>query len=296
METKNSLPIVMSFIVDYVTALNQEKQVKLEKLSIEERTATLADIFSKPVSSLPENKVENLCNKLKEFCKKQENVRAFIKFPDLFTLDELARYFALKEEIYRIPTRERLIKLWAKESGAEAKKLMSASIDSKVITRCLAIRLCEMSEELTGRVILADSNTPMQYLGAETTFSDIIDYFTVGSKKIDDIRYKIFKASPQNIQAYLALFRQEVAKAYALNCGFENLSEAELEAFQQKRIHDCKCPNFQGDKDWDLPIWWTEEQLDIQLSGNFNWVTPNTTVNDLVEVFAKVKENRLQRK
>lgn len=296
METKNSLPIVMSFIVDYVTALNQEKQVKLEKLSIEERTATLADIFSKPVSSLPENRVENLCNKLKEFCNKQENVRAFIKFPDLFTLDELARYFALGEEIYRIPTRERLIKLWAKESGAAARKLMPASIDSKVITRCLAIRLCEMSEELTGRVILADSNTPMQYLGVETTFSDIIDYFTVGSKKIDDIRYKIFKASPQNIQAYLALFRQEVAKAYALNCGYENLTVEELEEFQQKRIHDCKCPNFQGDKDWDLPIWWTEEQLDIQLSGNFDWITPKTTVAHLVEVFTKVKENRLQRK
>ena len=63
MEKKNSLPVVMQFISDFVTADKSD----LQQMNVEERTAALADILSKPVSSLPGTKIEKLCRTVKEF-------------------------------------------------------------------------------------------------------------------------------------------------------------------------------------------------------------------------------------
>lgn len=289
METKkNSLPVVMSFIADFLSVNDQ-----LCDLNAETREIALAELMAKPLDSLSPAKINQLCSRLKEFCTANKETRCFIKFPDLFSFDELARYFALDENICRIPTRERMIQLWVKETGASAKKLLPASVDSKVITRCLAIRICEMAEELTGRTILADCSTPMQYLGTETTFNDIIDFFTLGSKKIDDIRYKIFKTTPVNIQAYLMMFRNEATKAYALNCGKENLSEEALEQFKTNLVFDCKLPDFMGEHDWDLPVWWTEDLLNVQLSAKLDWINPSTKVSEVIDAFVDAKEKQL---
>ena len=191
MKTKNSLPVVMSFIADFLSAQKQQTVNNEQEL---------AELLSQPLNSLRLRDLSKLCEKLNGFCECNKVINSLIKFPDLFTFDELARYYALDENICRIPPRERLILQWVKETGVNEAIFLAASVDSSIITRCQAISLCEISEELTGRVILADNRTPMQYLGAEATFSDIIDYFTVGSKKIDDIRYKIFKISPENKQ------------------------------------------------------------------------------------------------
>lgn len=197
MEKKNSLPVVMQFISDFVTADKSD----LQQMNVEERTAALADILSKPVSSLPGTKIEKLCRTVKEFCSSNKSFRVFLKFPDLLTFDDLANYYADTKAVKVEVSRKRLIQLWEKETGASMQKLLPSSIESKEITRCLAIRICEMCEEITGRQILADCRTPMQYLGEGTTYNDIIDYFTVGSQKIHDIRCKIFKAAPEYIQA-----------------------------------------------------------------------------------------------
>lgn len=228
----------MQFISDFVTADKSD----LQQMNVEERTAALADILSKPVSSLPGTKIEKLCRTVKEFCSSNKSFRVFLKFPDLLTFDDLANYYADTKAVKVEVSRKRLIQLWEKETGASMQKLLPSSIESKEITRCLAIRICEMCEEITGRQILADCRTPMQYLGEETTYNDIIDYFTVGSQKIHDIRCKIFKAAPEYIQAYLDIFRIEVLKAYALNCGWENLSDAELEAFGKNWFTNAKTP------------------------------------------------------
>lgn len=292
MEKKNFLPVVMQFISDFVTADKSD----LQQMNVEERTAALADILSKPVSSLPGTKIEKLCRTVKEFCSSNKSFRVFLKFPDLLTFDDLANYYADTKAVKVEVSRKRLIQLWEKETGASMQKLLPSSIESKEITRCLAIRICEMCEEITGRQILADCRTPMQYLGEGTTYNDIIDYFTVGSQKIHDIRCKIFKAAPEYIQAYLDIFRIEVLKAYALNCGWENLSDAELEAFGKKLVYECKNPGFQGENDWDLPIWWTEDQLDVHLPARFDWVKPETTVSNIIDAFVSAKKTKLQKK
>ena len=145
MEKKNSLPVVMQFISDFVTADKSD----LQQMNVEERTAALADILSKPVSSLPGTKIEKLCRTVKEFCSSNKSFRVFLKFPDLLTFDDLANYYADTKAVKVEVSRKRLIQLWEKETGASMQKLLPSSIESKEITRCLAIRICEMCEEIT---------------------------------------------------------------------------------------------------------------------------------------------------
>ncbi len=284
MKTKNSLPVVMSFIADFLSAQKQQTVNNEQEL---------AELLSQPLNSLRLRDLSKLCEKLNGFCECNKVINSLIKFPDLFTFDELARYYALDENICRIPPRERLILQWVKETGVNEAIFLAASVDSSIITRCQAISLCEISEELTGRIILADCRTPMQYLGADATFSDIIDYFTVGSKKIDDIRYKIFKVSPENKNNYLNKFRIVVLRTYAMNCGKEDMNDEELAVFAEELVHTCKLPDFSGPRDWDLPIWWTEDQLNIQISGKLDWITDTTKVSEVVDAFVEAKGKKL---
>lgn len=55
-------------------------------------------------------------------------------------------------------------------------------------------------------------------------------------------------------------------------------------------------PGFQGENDWDLPIWWTEDQLDVHLPARFDWVKPETTVSNIVDAFVSAKKTKLQKK
>ncbi len=284
MKTKNSLPVVMSFIADFLSAQKQQTVNNEQEL---------AELLSQPLNTLRLRDLSKLCEKLNGFCECNKVINSLIKFPDLFTFDELARYYALDENICRIPPRERLILQWVKETGVNEAIFLAASVDSSIITRCQAISLCEISEELTGRVILADNRTPMQYLGAEATFSDIIDYFTVGSKKIDDIRYKIFKISPENKQMYLNKFYTVALRTYAMNCGKEDMNDEELAVFAEELVHTCKLPDFCGPQDWDLPIWWTEDQLNVQISGKLDWITPATKVSELIDAFVEAKGKKI---
>ena len=274
----------MSFIADFLSAQKQQTVNNEQEL---------AELLSQPLNSLRLRDLSKLCEKLNGFCECNKVINSLIKFPDLFTFDELARYYALDENICRIPPRERLILQWVKETGVNEAIFLAASVDSSIITRCQAISLCEISEELTGRVILADNRTPMQYLGAEATFSDIIDYFTVGSKKIDDIRYKIFKISPENKQMYLNKFYTVALRTYAMNCGKEDMNDEELAVFAEELVHTCKLPDFSGPRDWDLPIWWTEDQLNIQISGKLDWITDTTKVSEVIDAFVEAKGKKL---
>lgn len=73
MEKKNSLPVVMQFISDFVTADKSD----LQQMNVEERTAALADILSKPVSSLPGTKIEKLCPNRKGILFQQQKLPRF---------------------------------------------------------------------------------------------------------------------------------------------------------------------------------------------------------------------------
>ena len=292
METKIFQPVVKSFVVEFVN--NHTEKLNLEALSPDERTAKAKEILEQKVSTLPRAAVKQLCSELKTLTGKQKRTTLFTKTPELATFANLVEHFSGDQDCTIEMTKEQCVAFWVRETQVAPEKLLSSPIGGQVITRVLAIRMCEFCEDITGRQILAtETRTPMQYLGETTTYGDIIDYFTVGSKKINDIRCKIFKASPEYIQAYLKLFRGEVAKAYALNCGLQ-IEGKEIKLFEEKPVFDCKNPDFSGEHDWDLVIWWTEDQLGLQLSGKLDWITEDTKAKDVIDAFVKAKEARLK--
>ena len=296
METKIFQPVVKAFVVEFVN--NHTGKASLEDLSVEQRDEKAKEILEQKVSSLPRAAVKQLCNELKALTGKQKRTTLFTKTPELATFANMVEHFSQEEDCTIAMTKEQCIAFWVRETTVAADQLLPASIEDQTITRVLAIRMCEFCEDITGRQILAtESRTPMQYLGAETTYGDIIDYFTVGSKKINDIRCKIFKAAPEYIDAYLAMFRGEVAKAYAINCGLnldEDKLEEEIKLFEQKPVFECKNPDFTSERDWDLPIWWTEDQLCLNLPAKFDWVSKDTKAKDVIDAFVKAKEARLK--
>lgn len=292
METKIFQPVVKAFVVEFIN--NHTGKASLEDLSVEQRDEKTKEILEQKVSTLPRAAVKQLCSELKTLTGKQKRTTLFTKTPELATFANLVEHFSGDKDYTIEMTKEQCVAFWARETQVSPEKLLSSPIGGQVITRVLAIRMCEFCEDITSRQILAtESRTPMQYLGETTTYGDIIDYFTVGSKKINDIRCKIFKASPEYIQAYLKLFRGEVAKAYALNCGLE-LKDEEIKLFEEKPVFDCKNPDFSGEHDWDLVIWWTEDQLGLQLSGKLDWITEDTKAKDVIDAFVKAKEARLK--
>lgn len=296
METKIFQPVVKSFVVEFVN--NHTGKASLEDLSVEQRDEKTKEILEQKVSTLPRAAVKQLCSELKTLTGKQKRTSLFTKTPELATFANLVEHFSGDTDCTIEMTKEQCVAFWARETQVSPEKLLSSPIGGQVITRVLAIRMCEFCEDITGRQILAvESRTPMQYLGAETTYGDIIDYFTVGSKKINDIRCKIFKAAPEYIDAYLAMFRGEVAKAYAINCGLnldEDKLEEEIKLFEQKPVFECKNPDFTSERDWDLPIWWTEDQLCLNLPAKFDWVSKDTKAKDVIDAFVKAKEARLK--
>ena len=296
METKIFQPVVKAFVVEFVN--NHTGKASLEDLSVEQRDEKTKEILEQKVSTLPRAAVKQLCSELKTLTGKQKRTSLFTKTPELATFANLVEHFSGDTDCTIEMTKEQCVAFWARETQVSPEKLLSSPIGGQVITRVLAIRMCEFCEDITGRQILAvESRTPMQYLGAETTYGDIIDYFTVGSKKINDIRCKIFKAAPEYIDAYLAMFRGEVAKAYAINCGLnldEDKLEEEIKLFEQKPVFECKNPDFTSERDWDLPIWWTEDQLCLNLPAKFDWVSKDTKAKDVIDAFVKAKEARLK--
>ena len=186
METKNIHPVVTMFIVEFVN--NHTEKSDLQKLSVEQREEKTEEILNQKVSTLSRSAVKQLCFELQKLTGKVKRISLFTKVPERVTFANMAEHFSNQEDCTIEMTKEECLNLWVKETTVSADKLLPASIDGQVITRILAIRMCEFCEDITGRQILQESAAPMQYLGADTTYEDIIDYFSVGSEKIDQKR------------------------------------------------------------------------------------------------------------
>jgi len=92
---------------------------------------------------------------------------------------------------------------------------------------------------------------------------------------------------------YLNKFYTVALRTYAMNCGKEDMNDEELAVFAEELVHTCKLPDFSGPRDWDLPIWWTEDQLNIQICGKLDWITDTTKVSEVIDAFVEAKGKKL---
>ena len=218
----------------------------------------------------------------------EKEIKTLFKFKkkSLVTVKDVKDFFAGKI------SPEMVEEYWQKKTGIDIKSLRSKSVDSTIITRPQAIDICEDCEALTGKKILMDSNTPMQYLET-VTFGDVIDFFIKGSPAIDLLRKKIRNGNTCYRQELLELFKNNALKVYALNLGIVKPTEKQLQKLLNQKVKKSVNSQFVAEKDWQLPIFWTEEHLNVHLSGNLDWITDETKVSELIQAFVQAKEASL---
>lgn len=258
------------------------QKLPLNILPEEEKEAIIAAVLSQPLTVFPPRALELSISAINRRMQHNLQVGFVLAFAELNTVQNLVSYYMNGKKLKCTLSSEELAARWAKEIGTSAKLLLKAQIDSSFITRPMAITLCEKAEKLTNRLILQDSDAPLRYLdGNGITYSDIIDYFTVGNDKIHELRQKLYgEAYKDELQD----LRNEIRRTYAKNCEKTFTPE-----FAQTIV---KTNTVAGS--WDGPIFWTESELNVQLPYAFD-LLGNKTVKELMDAFVVAYKQQKQK-
>lgn len=234
-------------------------------------------VFRGAVKTIARQTNQKYCHLALEYFQKNLNFQSIVKFYAGESLKLL-----VFDDSYEIK------KFFIKKSGCTMKNL-SQKVSSPVIPRTLLIDMVEALEFLTGRPLLSHDNQPLAYLDSEATFADIAEYFSAGSEKISDVRARILKALPPTNEQKLERFRTLAAVIYAQQVG-----EKMDEDFLQKKIKQLHPVGF-GEKEWDLAIAWTEDELEVQVFHRLSTeISDDSTVRDLLDLFCKSYEQKLK--
>lgn len=257
-------------------------KLPLNILPEEEKEAIIAAVLNQPLTVFPPRALELSISAINR--RMQHNLQAsfVLAFAELNTVQNLVSYYMNGKKLKCTLNREELAARWAKEIGTSAKSLLKAKIDSSFITRPMAITLCEKAEKITNRIILQDSDAPLRYLdGNGITYSDIIDYFTVGNDKIHELRCRLYG---EDYKDELQDLRNEIRQAYAKNCE---------KTFSPEFAQTIVKTNMVAGS-WDGPIFWTESELNVQLPYALD-LLGDKSVKELMDAFVVAYKQQKQK-
>lgn len=210
----------------------------------------------------------------------------------LFRQPTIGQWIANITAIY---TPEDIIAYFSQETGISAQCLAKAKIGGQIVTRPYLISLVEKLETATGRsLILPESDTPLAYLGNDITFGEIAHYFAASSEVISRLRRRYCKENrPETQEERLEIFRKCALEVYRRTAEIdEGVSDEDILSYKVKSIH----PQELTPDDWDLPIFWAEDELKIQIYQLSEKINADTTVSDLLDIMVNTKELEFTKK
>lgn len=189
-------------------------------------------------------------------------------------------------------TTEDIMDFFQQETGLRKSMLATEKIGGQVIMRPALIWMVEHLEAATGRQLtMAESDAPLAYLGDNVTIKEIAKHFSTTSEVISRLRRRHCHYTSSIIKDALRRFRPMVISSYRRNADIaEDVTE---EQFLASRLMDNVPKGFPA-TDWDLPIIWLEDDLNLQFPSFSGWVDRNTTVSDLVDAALLVKRKQLE--
>lgn len=188
-----------------------------------------------------------------------------------------------------------ILAYFSQETALDVQRLATATIGGQTIMRPALIWMVEQIETATGRhLTLPEADAPLAYLGDNVTLKEIAKYFVASSEVISRLRRRYCHYPQEHaIETALARFEPLVLASYRICADIpDTLGNAELLASKLKQW----IPVGSMDSDWDLPIFWLEDELNISIPVVSRWVTDDTTVSDLVDVALKAKKQQLLRR
>ena len=182
-----------------------------------------------------------------------------------------------------------LLDFFAQATGSTVGRIRKATIGSTVIDRPYLISLVEKLEEATGKSLLwPNVDAPLAYLGDDITYEEIARYFSYGSDVITAKRRKYVELEePKHL---LGRFRREIIAVYRAMADVSD--EVKDDDFLQMAVKSVVPAGF-SKGDWDLPVFWTEEKLGIQLTDFPGGVKDTTRVSELVDNMIVVRYNKV---
>lgn len=191
-------------------------------------------------------------------------------------------------------TVEDILSFFRYETGLGNGCFIDMTIGGQTVMRPALIAMVEHLEAVTGKQLtMDDSDAPLAYLGDDVTFMDIAKYFAEDSAVISRLRRRFCFRTNSGIEDSLIRFRPTVIDSYRNNAEVpESLSDEDLLASPLNSWVPKDFPK----TDWDLPISWLEDDLNIRLPVEHYWVTAETTVGDLVDKVMAIKRKQLEKR
>lgn len=189
---------------------------------------------------------------------------------------------------------EDIISFFRYETGLGNKGFVHMTIGGQTIMRPALIAMVEHLEAVTGKQLtMVDSDAPLAYLGDDVTFGEIAKYFADTSDVISRLRRRYCSRSDSGIEDALIRFRPTVIDSYRNSAEVpETVTDEELLKSKLKSWVPGDFPK----SDWDLPIAWLEDDLNIRLPVESYWVTDETTVGDLINKVMALKRKQLAKR
>lgn len=213
--------------------------------------------------------------------------------PRLFSSPNIGQWIA---DITGVFTTDDVIAYFSQKTGVRASQLGKTKIGSQVVTRPYLISLVEKLEDVTGRTLtLPENDTPLAYLGEDITFDEIAKFFSTSSETISYLRRRYCRSvKRENLPDSLDKFRKQALCVYRLTAEVgEDVSDEMLLKMPVRRLY----PKQKGftENDWDLPIFWAEDELRIQLPSFSKNITEDTVVGELINMMVSTKEREMLR-
>lgn len=267
-----------------------KKNFDVIPLSKAQRQQVINEILMFPTTVLKQKDFIDTVQKIAKRSNKNFSEQALKYFHKNISFDAIADYYSGKSNFLLKPKRSEILAFFAAKSGA--KNVDNKPIDSNHILRPMLIDLVEALEFLTGRPLATKDNQPLAYLDAEASFGDIADYFSVnGSAKIAKIREKICPSEDLSVEKQVELFRGKVINAYA-----EQIGKTVDKDFLQLKVMEQNAVDYKSSDSWEMVIAWTEDEVKVLIFHYLHKViTPESTVEDLVNLFCEEKKKGLQK-
>lgn len=180
-----------------------------------------------------------------------------------------------------------LMNFFSQATGIPEERIRRDNIGSTLINRPYLISLVEKLESATGKSLLSSSPRPLEYLG-DMPYVEIARYFAYGSEAVSEKR----GAAYLDERYFCGKFRKDALAVYRQMADIDK--EINDEDLMKRPVSDFapKGKSF-GPSDWDLPIFWMEEMLKIQLPAG---IKGETTVGQLIDMVITEKVKELHKK
>ena len=178
-----------------------------------------------------------------------------------------------------------LVNFFSQATGVPEERIRRDNIGSTLIDRPYLISLVERLESATGKSLLSSSPRPLEYLG-NMPYVEIARYFAYGSDAVSERRRNAYLDE----RYFCGKFRKDALVVYRQMADIdEKISDEEL---MKRPIADFVPKGF-GPSDWDLPVFWMEDMLKIQLPAG---IKGETTVGQLLDMVMTEKVKELHKK